>query len=463
MSDSLRTVSPVDGRVYVERPLASPSEIEALLAQASRAAGAWRSLGVADRVALLRAAVASLVDQAPRLAEELTWQMGRPVSQSPGELRGFQERAVRMLDTAEQALADLHPPGKPGFERWIRREPHGVVVVVAPWNYPYLTSVNAVIPALASGNVVVLKHSHQTPLCAERYAQAFQAAGLPPGVFQYVHAGHQEVERLVADPRVGFVCFTGSVEGGFAIQRALSGGFTGSGLELGGNDPAYVRPDADLSDAAANLVDGSYFNSGQSCCGIERIYVHRSIHDRFVETFVDLAGRYRVGDPTLAETTLGPMARAGAARQVRAQIAEAVAAGARPLLDPARFGVDPEHPYYLAPQVLTRVDHSMRIMKSETFGPVVGIMAVDSDDEAVRLMNDSPYGLTASIWTRAESAARALADRIETGTVFMNRCDYLDPDLAWTGVKHSGRGCTLSRVGYEHLTRPKSFHFRMAR
>jgi len=463
MASYLKTVSPVNGQVYVERPLAEPADIARILEGAAQAAAGWRETPLAERVARLRVAVAGFVGKTPELAVELTWQMGRPLAQTPGEIKGFEERATSMLDTAEQALQDVRPAARPGLERWIRREPHGVVAVIAPWNYPYLTSVNAVIPALAAGNVVVLKHSHQTPLCAERYAEAMQAAGLPPGVFQYVHAGHADTERLVADARVRYVCFTGSVDGGRAIQRALSGGFTGCGLELGGKDPAYVRADADLASAVENLVDGSFFNSGQSCCGIERIYVHRAIHGDFVEAFAGLTARYRLGDPTDPHTTLGPLARAGAAAFVRRQVDQAVAAGARSVVDPRRFGADPADPYYLAPRVLTNVDHGMRIMTEETFGPAVGIMAVDSDEQAVALMNDSAYGLTASIWTRDTDAARLIADRLDTGTVFMNRCDYLDPALAWTGVKDSGRGCTLSTIGYEHLTRPKSFHFRLPR
>lgn len=463
MSEHLKTISPVDGRTYVERPLAGAADIERVLDRATRAADGWRRTPLAERVALLRRAVAAFVAKTPEIALELTWQMGRPQGQSPGEIRGFEERATYMLDIADEALQDERPAGKPGFDRWIAREPHGVVAVIAPWNYPYLTSVNAVIPALAAGNVVVLKHSHQTPLCAERYAEAFSAAGLPEGVFQYVHAGHADTERMVADARVRYVCFTGSVGGGKAIQQALSGGFTGCGLELGGKDPAYVRADADLAGAVESLVDGSFFNSGQSCCGIERIYVHRSLHDRFIEAFADLTAQYRLGDPTREQTSLGPMARAGAAAFVRGQIDEAIAGGARSLVDARRFGMDPADPYYLAPHVLVNVDHSMRIMTEETFGPAIGIMAVDSDEQAVALMNDSAYGLTASIWTADTDAAREIAGRIDTGTVFMNRCDYLDPALAWTGVKDSGRGCTLSSIGYEHLTRPKSFHFRLPR
>jgi acyl-CoA reductase-like NAD-dependent aldehyde dehydrogenase len=350
------------------------------------------------------------------------------------------------------------PAPKPGFTRFVRREPLGVVLVIAPWNYPYLTAVNTVVPAILAGNAVILRHSSQTPLCAERFADCFRAAGLPDGVFQVLHTDHERTLRLIAGPDVDFVAFTGSVDGGHAVQRAAAGRFIGTGLELGGKDPAYVRPDADLAYSVAELVDGAFFNAGQSCCGIERIYVHTDVYDRFVGAYAEGVRAYRLGDPLDPATTLGPLVRAGAAELVRGQTREAVAAGARALIDAGGFPRDAAGTPYLAPQVLVDVDHSMRVMTEESFGPVVGIQRVRDDEEALALMNDSAFGLTASIWTQDEAAGLALGARVETGTLFVNRCDYLDPMLAWTGVKDSGRGCTLSRVGFEQLTRPKSFH-----
>jgi acyl-CoA reductase-like NAD-dependent aldehyde dehydrogenase len=456
----LKTVSPVDGREFVTRPLATAAEIEAALAAARKAKEGWRRTPLAERIAALTRMVDAMVAGKDAIAEELTWQMGRPVSQTPGEMRGFEERARHMLAVAPEALGDVAPAAKPGFTRFIRRDPLGLVFVVAPWNYPFLTSVNAVIPALAAGNVVLLKHSHQTPLVAERYAEAAKAAGLPAGVFQILHTDHADAARIVGDARTDFVCFTGSVDGGKAIQRAIGERFIGAGLELGGKDPAYVRADADLAHAVENLVDGAFFNSGQSCCGIERIYVHESLYSRFVDGFVELTKAYKLGNPTEKSTNLGPMVRASAADFVRGQIAEAVRLGARSLVDPKHFPADKAGTPYLAPHVLVDVSHKMRVMTEESFGPVIGIMKVASDDEAVALMNDSAYGLTAALWTMDAAAAERLGARIETGTVFMNRCDYLDPGLAWTGVKDTGRGATLSVLGYEQLTRPKSFHLR---
>jgi acyl-CoA reductase-like NAD-dependent aldehyde dehydrogenase len=398
------------------------------------------------------------VARADSLGEELTRQMGRPIAHTPNEIRrGFQERALYMCSIAGESLKNIVvEEGR----RFIVREPLGTVLVVAPWNYPWLTSVNAVVPALLAGNSVILKMAAQTPLVAERYAEAFEAAGLPEDVFQFLHLSHEQTARVIADPRVAFVAFTGSVPGGHAVQQAAASRFIATGLELGGKDPAYVRADAPFDSTVENLVDGSYFNSGQSCCGVERIYVARPLYQRFVEAFVDLTKQYRLGNPLEKETTLGPMVRAEAANLVRSQIREALGKGAKALVDAKAFPADKEGTPYLAPQVLVDVNHGMQVMSEESFGPVVGIMPVESDEEAVRLMNDSRYGLTASIWTADADAAVRLGGELETGTCFMNRCDYLDPALAWTGVKDSGRGCTLSRLGLEAFTRPKSFHLK---
>ena len=459
--DVQTTISPVDGRVFVERRLAADAEIRTALERARRARADWRRQPVEARARELSAFVDAFVAKRDEIALELTWQMGRPISQTPGEVRGFEERARHMIAAAPQALADIDVGPKPGLKRFIRREPLGTVLVIAPWNYPYLTAVNAVVPALMAGNAVILKHSHQTPLCAERMQAAADEAGLPPGLLQALHISHEATTRVIREIGVDHVAFTGSVAGGAAVEEAAAGHFIGVGLELGGKDPAYVRPDADLDHAVENLVDGAFFNSGQSCCGIERIYVHAALYDRFVEGAVALTGRYVLGDPTGPDTTLGPMVRTAAAEFVRGQVAEAVRQGARPLIDEEDFPRSRSGTPYLAPQILVDVDHTMRVMREETFGPAVGIMKVNSDEEAIRLMNDSDFGLTAAVWTRDAEAAEAIGNELATGTVFMNRCDYLDPALAWTGVKQSGRGVTLSVLGYEHLTRPKSFHMRL--
>jgi len=460
MSAGIRTISPIDGSVVAERPYASDAEIARVLAAARAAQARWREVPLAERAGLCARFVDAFVAQRDGIAREITLQIGRPIAHSPGELRGFEERARAMIALAPEALADVRPEAKPGFTRFVRREPLGVVLTIAPWNYPLLTAVNSVVPALLAGNAVILRHSAQTPLCAERFRDAFAAADLPDGVFSALHCDHAATERLITAPGVDFVAFTGSVDAGRAVARASAQRFLGSNLELGGKDPAYVRPDADLTFAVAELVDGAFFNAGQSCCGIERIYVHGDVYEPFVEQYTALVRRYVLGDPRDPATTLGPLVRTAAADLVRAQTAEALARGARALIDPRDFPRDEPGTPYLAPQVLVDVDHGMRVMIEESFGPVVGIARVSGDDEAVARMNDSDFGLTASVWTADERAALALGARVDTGTFFMNRCDYLDPMLAWTGVKDSGRGCSLSRVGFESLTRPKSFHLR---
>jgi acyl-CoA reductase-like NAD-dependent aldehyde dehydrogenase len=460
MTGSFQTISPVDGSVVFEHALAGAGEVERTLTASSNAFESWRQLDLEERRTMVRRFVELAVHDTDAVARELTMQMGRPVRDGGGEVGGWLLRGRTMIDLAPEGLADIELETRDGFTRFIRREPLGVVLVVAPWNYPWLTAVNALVPALVAGNTVVLKHSEQTPLVAERIAQAAKEAALPDGVLQVLYLDHRGVADVIGDPRIAFVAFTGSVEGGHAIQRAASQRFIGAALELGGKDPAYVCSDADIARSAANLVDGSFYNAGQSCCGIERIYVHRDVYEPFLEAFVSVANELVLGDPRDSSTTLGPVVRIRSAEAIQAQIDEAIAAGARPLLDPGHFEGSKRGLPYMAPQALVDVDHSMRIMTEETFGPAVGIMRVQDDAEAIALMNDSRYGLTASVWTSDLDRAQQVGARVETGTWFMNRCDYLDPELAWVGVKDSGRGCSLSTLGYAQLTRPKSFHLR---
>ncbi len=457
----IQCISPVDGSVYAERPEATAAEVESALAKAELAAAEWRRTPLAERARLCGAMTDAFVARRETHASELAHQMGRPLRYGPGEVRGFEERARCMIALAGSALADIPLPEKEGFVRFIRRNPLGVVLTVAPWNYPYLTAVNSVMPALMAGNAVVLKHSHQTLLCSERFAEAAAEGGLPDGLVQALHLTREQTAGVIKDARVSGVAFTGSVPGGRDIEQAAVGRFIPVGLELGGKDPAYVRADVNLAHAVENLVDGSYFNSGQSCCGIERIYVHADVYDAFVEGFVELTKHYVLGSPLDEATTIGPMVRTSAAEFVRGQIAEAVGQGAKSLVPASHFAPDAPGTPYMAPQVLVDVHHGMRVMTEESFGPVVGIMKVASDTEAVELMNDSDFGLTASIWSANADEALVLGDAVNAGTVFLNRCDYLDPELAWTGVKDSGRGVSLSTLGYEQLTQAKSFHYRV--
>ena len=452
--------SPIDGGEVARLKTLSESEIAAAVAAARAAQKAWRRVPVAERAVLLTRFVEAMLAMRDDIGPEITRQMGRPIRYAGGELNGFAERARYMIDLAEEALKPLEPAAKAGFTRFIAREPLGVVLVVAPWNYPYLTAVNTVVPALMAGNAVLLKHAAQTILVGRRFQMAADAAGLPKDLFATLVMGHEDTSRLIASGNIDHIAFTGSVEAGRAIERAAAGTFASVGLELGGKDPAYVRPDADLRYAVETVVDGAFFNSGQCCCGIERVYVHADVYDRFLADAVALTGQYVLGNPLDEATTLGPMAQLRLAETVRRHNADALARGAKAHLDPRAFAADKAGTPYLAPQIFTAVDHGMLVMSEETFGPVIGIMPVRDDAEAIRLMNDSRYGLTAALFTSDAGAARTIGEELETGTVFMNRCDYLDPGLAWTGVKETGRGVSLSRLAYDALTRPKSYHLK---
>ena len=456
----IQLISPVDGSVYAERLPLTHEAAKAMAARAKAAQKPWAARPLADRIALVKQGVANLNAMKDRVVEELAWQMGRP-TRFGGEFGGVNARTEYMADIAAKTLAPMMVEDSDKFRRYIAREALGVVFIVAPWNYPYLTTINTLVPALIAGNTVVLKHASQTMLVGERLAEAFHAAGIPADVFQNVVLDHATTESLIAARAFNFVNFTGSVGGGQAMERAAAGTFTPLGLELGGKDPGYVRADANLDAAVDTLMDGAMYNAGQCCCGIERIYVHESLYDAFVEKSVAWVNALHLGNPFDAASSLGPMANKRFASVVRDQIAQAVVLGAKPLIDPANFPAD-DGGAYLAPQILVNVTHKMRVMMEESFGPVVGIMKVRDDAEAVRLMNDSPYGLSASIWTADLDVAEQLGAQLETGTVYMNRCDYLDPALAWTGVKDTGRGASLSVIGYEMLTRPKSYHLRTA-
>ncbi len=459
MTETVKLTSPIDGSIYVERPVATDQAINAAVERARTAQADWARLPVAERAKYMLKMLEALVGMADEIVPELAWQMGRPVRYG-GEFGGVKERTQYMVEIAERALAPV-PASNPkdGFRRYVKKDPLGVVMVIAPWNYPYLTSVNTIVPALIAGSTVILKHAAQTLLVGERFAKAFEAAGLPKYVFQNIVLNHAQTEKLLGSGKIDHVNFTGSVAGGRAIEKAAAGTFMTLGLELGGKDPAYVLPDAKLDHAVANLVEGAFFNSGQCCCGIERVYVHEKVYDDFVEGFIAETKSYVLGNPLDQATTMGPMAQARFADFIREQKAEALRKGATAHMN-TKDAADKAGSPYLPAEVLTNVDHQMSVMREESFGPIVGIMKVRNDEEAIALMNDSPYGLTASIWTADTDRAVAIGDRVETGTVFMNRCDYLDPALVWTGVKDTGKGAALSQIGYDNLTRPKSYHLR---
>ncbi|MEM7302841.1 MAG: aldehyde dehydrogenase family protein [Pseudomonadota bacterium] len=457
MTKTIKCISPIDGSLYAERACLSLDEAREKLIAAKVAQADWAQTPIGERVDLVKKAVAFIGETTDRMVSELAHQMGRPIRYG-GEFGGFEERALYMASIAEEALKPIEIESSGAFVRKIEREPQGVVFVVAPWNYPYMTAINTIAPALIAGNSVVLKHASQTILVGEHLADAFAAAGLPVGVFTNVALDHETTSALIGEGHFGFVNFTGSVGGGRAMEEAAAGTFTAVSTELGGKDPGYARADADLDAAVDTLIDGAMFNSGQCCCGIERIYVHENLFEAFVEKAVALVNSYKLGDPFDPETTIGPMANIRFANEVRAQISESVADGSIAHIEtmPADDGGT-----YLTPQILTNVSHDMRIMRDETFGPAVGIMSVKDDEEAIALMNDSQFGLTCSLWTNDTDNALEIGRRLETGTVFMNRCDYLDPALCWTGCKDTGRGAGLSVLGFHSLTRPKSYHLKI--
>ncbi len=453
-----KTITPIDNTVYVEREYHS-NDIDHTIENSIKAQKVWANLNINERVKLLQNFIKDFLSRSDVIGEELSRQIGRPISQAGGELNGFKERADYMLSIAEKKLADIDVTKDNNFKSYIKRRALGIVFVIAPWNYPYLVAVNSIIPAMAAGNSVILKHSAQTPLCAEQLYQSAKKT-LPKDVFNYLHLNHEDGLKVVSDKRINFVSFTGSVKAGYDVQKATHTKFIDMALELGGKDPAYARYDCDLEKTVENLVDGSFFNSGQSCCGIERIYVDEKIYNNFIELFASKAYGYKLGNPLEKETNLGPVVKLSAANFIHKQMEDAINKGAKKMIDENRFNFPKEHKNYMVPQVLTNVNHDMGFMTEETFGPCVGIMKVKNENEAIKLMNDSPYGLTASVWTKDLEIAEKIGSQVQTGTFFMNRCDYLDPALSWTGVKETGKGCSLSEIAYEKLTAPKSYHLR---
>ena len=456
-------VSPIDGRVAYSFEQLDEGAALHRLARAEEVQRDWRQTSLSERITVCLGMLDAYAKNVERYSEQITRMMGKPLGQARGEFeRSTTERVKHLCAIAAEALADERLPEGNNLRRWIRHEPVGVVLDIAAWNYPLLIAVNVIVPAVLAGNAVLVKHASQTALVADQFEDSFIAAGAPNGLVQAMHMDHATTAELVATRRLGYVSFTGSVRGGHEVYRSVAkDNFIGVGLELGGKDPALVLPDCDFDFTVENLVDGAFYNAGQSCCGIERIYVHESIFDRFVEAYVAKTKEYVVGDPLDSKTNLGPMVDVKSADAVREQITEAMDKGARALIPPGHFHVPDTSRAYLAPQVLVDVNHSMAVMKEESFGPVIGIMKVRDAADGVQLMNDSEYGLTASIWTADAKKAETLATYVQAGTVYMNRCDYLDPGLAWTGVKDSGHGCSLSKLGFLQVTRPKSYHLRV--
>ncbi|KAF9881667.1 aldehyde dehydrogenase [Colletotrichum karsti] len=458
----LTTISPTTNEPIITRNGISQTDLDELPNTATKAFESWSKTSLADRQQIVKTALKLLLNKKDELAQELTVQMGRPIAYTGVEVATAVKRAEYLLKISDEVLKDTDGEAEKGFKRFIRKVPVGPVLIIFAWNYPYLILVNSLIPALLAGNTVILKPSPQTPTIVERVAKVFEEAGLPAGVIQHFHCGSPTlIESIVRNPKIKLVAFTGSVAGGLAVQQAASDRVVNVGLELGGKDPAYIRGDVDIDWAAAEIVDGAVFNSGQSCCSVERVYVADEIHDAFVEAVQKVLKGYVLGDPFDKGTHVGPVISKRSKETIEAHVKDALDKGAKDATpENESFANPPAKGNFVKPTLLTGVDHSMTVMTEETFGPVIPVMRVKNDDEAVKLMNDSEFGLTASIWTKDTDRGYEIADKVEAGTVFVNRCDYPSPDLAWTGWKNSGKGQTLSRFGYDQFVKLKSYHLK---
>jgi acyl-CoA reductase-like NAD-dependent aldehyde dehydrogenase len=454
----LQVINPYNQETIAEVPLDDAAALAAKVSAAREAFGSWSRLPLDERSRRVRAGLARFRQRADDIAREVTLQMGKPIREARREVQTFFERSEHMLSIAEETLAPEVLPEKDGLHRRIEHAPLGVVLDVAAWNYPLLIPANVVVPALLAGNTVLLKHSARTPLCGEHFARAFADPELP-GVMASLDIDHEQTAALVSDPRaVDYVAFTGSVAGGQAVYRQAATRVLDVGLELGGKDPAYVAADADLAYTVENVVDGACYNAGQSCCAVERVYVHRRLYDEFVDRARTALTGYRLGDPLDESTTMGPLASRPALDTLERQVDDAVRRGARLLLGGKR--VPDNRGNFFPPTLLADVPHQAEVMQEESFGPLLPVRAVADDEEALRQMNDTRYGLTASVWTRDRGRADHFASELRAGTIYQNRCDYLDPALPWTGVGDSGKGSTLSPYGFYHLTRRRSINFR---
>jgi len=457
IEQKLKLVNPSTGETFRELTYHLWDEVKTQLIIADKTQKEWKNSSIESRIQLVQNAMDYFKSNSDIIAQDITRQMGKPISQSKNEVKGAIHRAEICCSLAQDALQDITLPEKEDYQRFICREPLGVVLDIAAWNYPLLIAVNVVVPAILAGNVIAIKHSSLTPLCAIAFQEAFEHAGAPKGLVTSLIMDHKTTEKAIHSGLIHHLAFTGSVNGGREVQTISSSQFIDVGLELGGKDPAYIREDANIESAVTGVMDGVFYNGGQSCCAVERIYVYETRFDEFVEKAIQFMNKLKIGDPMNENTDLGPMAQESGIKTVAKQLKDATNKGAKIIHHP---GPLPDGEKFLLPAILTNVDHDMEIMMEETFGPIIGIMAVKSDEEAIRHMNDSPYGLTASVWTNDAEKAVEIGNRIETGTFFMNSCDYLDPYLPWVGVKNSGKGCTLSTLGIQQLTRPKGYNLK---
>ena len=468
----ITTLSPIDNKECFKCTKTTPEYINKRLNKMLVTQKAWKQTQLTHRINILNKFLEEIRKQTDLISNRLTIEMGRPIRYCQSEIDGLISRAESMIQISTTILLENNFEIQTHLKKKIKHEPLGIVLIIPAWNYPYLISINTLIPALLSGNAVVFKNSSQTPTVGNIYESCLKKAGLHEDLFLNIYTDHYMAGQIVADSRINYVAFTGSVRGGRTIinqanDYKLTGinnqpslGFKPVTLELGGKDPAYVCEDADLEMCASEIADGCFFNSGQCCCAVERVYVHKNVYNKFIELVKKYAESLVLGNPLDFKTTLGPMTKHGSADIIRYKVKNAINQGAKQIVDQNIFHLSIMESNYLAPQILINVNHNMEIMTEETFGPVMPIMKVENDEEAIKLMNDSKYGLTASVWTRDLERGEQICNQIKTGTVFVNRCDYLDPELAWTGVKETGMGCSLSYLAYYHLTRPKSYYMR---
>ena len=455
---TLSIYNPATDALIAEVPADDAASVARKAVSARAAQGAWAALPMAERLSVVKRFREAVVTETDALALTLTSEVGKPITQSKNELRGLLPRLDFFLEEAEASIRDEVVYDKGAIREVIEHVPLGVVGNISAWNYPYFVGCNVLIPALLTGNAVLYKPSEFATLTGQHILRLLHASGVPSDVVQGI-VGSGDVGALLLEERLDGLFFTGSHATGQHIAQTLAPKLVKVQLELGGKDPTFVRADADPKAAAEGLADGAMYNAGQSCCSVERIYVHESLHDAFVEHFLEAVAPFKIGDPTDASVYIGAIARRAQLGVLEAQVADAVKKGATLRAGGKRR---PGPGNWFEPTVLTGVDHTMDVMREESFGPIIGIQSVSSDDDAIRLMNDTRYGLTAGVYSKDEAAARALLSRVNAGSVYWNCCDRVSPRLPWSGHGDSGIGLTLSRYGIQTFTRPKAWHLRRA-
>jgi acyl-CoA reductase-like NAD-dependent aldehyde dehydrogenase len=458
MAATLSITNPATGALILRVAADGPREVAARYAAARAAQPRWAATPLRKRLATIAKFRELIVARTDALAQTLTQEVGKPIRQSRNELKGLLARLDFFLAESARALREQKVFADPAqkLDERISHEPLGVVANISAWNYPYFVGSNVFVPALVAGNAVLYKPSEFATLTGRHIADLLHAAGVPDDVFIPVIGGGATGAALLRQPVDG-VFFTGSYATGAKIAAAAGRRMIKVQLELGGKDPVYVCDDVDVKAAASAVADGAFYNTGQSCCSVERIYVHEAIHTAFVDAFVAEVKSYSIGDPPDESTYIGAITRRPQLDVLRRQVADARRKGAKLLLGGAAIK---RKGNWFAPTVLTDVDHSMLVMREESFGPIIGIQAVADDDAAIELMNDTEYGLTAGVYTQDASRARRVLSRVAAGSVYWNCCDRVSPRLPWSGVKHSGVGLTLSTMGIQTFTRPKAWHLK---